>query len=174
MSKYSDFFLLTSPEYEELGDKLRLRKYGSWLAEEAWLREKQSQQRAQFTLQTIHLARRIARAKNISEEDAFQLLQGSSAERTELFAEYSEDTVKLLDSLPSGKEQFEELVTVFFRNRGEVDTGKKWQATEDWTKEDTNKLPEPYLRQVEAFMAAEESRADDTDEDEDASEKKPL
>lgn len=39
MSKYSDFFLLGSPEFSEIGDKLRLRKYGSWLAEEAWLRE---------------------------------------------------------------------------------------------------------------------------------------
>jgi hypothetical protein len=42
MSKYSDFFLLSSPEYADIGEKLRLRKYGSWLAEEAWLREEQN------------------------------------------------------------------------------------------------------------------------------------
>jgi hypothetical protein len=174
MSKYSEFFLVGSPEYEQIGDKLRLRKYGSWLAEEAWLREKQNQKRAQFTLQTIQLARRIAKEKGIEQEDVFQLLQSDSPERAEVFSEYSEDTSRLMTYLPSGREQFEDLVTLFFRNRGEVNVGKKWQATEDWGKEDTNKLPEAYLRQIEAFMSAEEGRRDDDGEgaEEDESEKK--
>ena len=174
MSKYSDFFLLTSPEYEEIGKKLRLRKYGSWLAEEAWLREKQNQKRAQFTLQTIQLARRIAKAKGISEEEVFQLLQGDGNERTELFAEFSEETSKLMGLMPSGKEQFEELVTLFLCNRGEVNTGKTWESTTDWSKEDTNKLPKPYLDKIEAFMAAEEGVNDESmdEEEEENAEKK--
>ena len=159
MSKYSEFFLIGSAEYEAIGDKLRLRKYGSWLAEEAWLREKQNQKRAQFTLRTIQLARRIAKEKGIPEEEVFQLLQSESTERAELFSEFSEDTSRLMELLPSGKEQFEELVTLFFRNRGEVNVGKKWQATDDWTKEDTNKLPQAFLQKVEAFMTAEEGQS---------------
>lgn len=161
MSKYSDFFLLSSPDYEKIGEKLRLRKYGSWLAEEAWLREKQNQERAQFTLQTIQLARRIAKERDMPEEDVFQLLQNESAERAEIFAEYSEEVTKLMDVLPSGREQFEGLVTLFFRNRGEVNIGKKWESTEDWSKEDTNKLPQAFLQQIEAFMAVEEGRAEE-------------
>ena len=47
MSKYSNIFLLSNAEYKEIGDCLRLRKYGSWLAEEAWTREEQGQKRAQ-------------------------------------------------------------------------------------------------------------------------------
>lgn len=166
MSKYSEFFLLTSPGYEEIGEKLRLRKYGSWLAEEAWLREKQNQKRAQFTLQTIQLARYIAKAKDIPEEEVFQLLQSDSGERAEIFSEFSEEVTRLMDLLPSSKEQFEDLVTLFFRNRGEVNTGKKWEATEDWTKDDTNKLPKPYLEKIEAFMALEEGDADQEEEEE--------
>lgn len=173
MSKYSDFFLLSSPDYEKIGEKLRLRKYGSWLAEEAWLREKQNQKRAQFTLQTIQLARRIAKERDMPEEDVFQLLQNESAERAEIFAEYSEEVTKLMGVLPSGKEQFEELVTLFFRNRGEVNIDKKWESTEDWSKEDTNKLPQAFLQQIEAFMAAEEGRAEEEEAMEEGEKKQP-
>lgn len=174
MSKYSEFFLLSSAEYEQIGEKLRLRKYGSWLAEEAWLREKQNQKRAQFTLRTIQLARRIAKEKGMPEEEVFQLLQSESTERTEIFSEFSEETSQLMDLLPSGKEQFEELVTLFFRNRGEVNIGKKWQTVEDWSKEDTNKLPKVYLEKIEAFMTAEEGLTDseETEEEEEEGEKK--
>lgn len=176
MSKYSDFFLLSSAEYEEINDKLRLRKYGSWLAEEAWLREKQGQRRAQFTLQTIHLARRIAQAKGMPEEDVFKLLQSDSSERAELFGEFADDTAKLMAMIPSGQEQFESLVTLFFRNRGEVNIGKKWQPTEDWNDEDTRKLPKIYLEKIEAFMIQEDSQDDameETEEEQEAPKKQP-
>jgi hypothetical protein len=171
MSKYSSFFLLGSPEYEKIGDKLRLRKYGSWLAEEAWLREEQGRKRAQFTLKAIQLARRIAKAKEISEEDAFQLLQNESEERSEILNEFTEDASRLMGLAPSGREQFEELVTVFFRNRGEVFDGKKWRATEDWDNLDTNKLPKVLLDLVEVFMTKEDEAIEDEAEGEEASPK---
>lgn len=157
MSKYSDFFLLSSPEYEEIGEKLRLRKYGSWLAEEAWLREEQNKKRAQFTLKTIQLARRIAKAKDIPEEEAFQLLQADSAERAAVLSEFSAETSQLMGLVPSGREQFEDLVTMFFRNRGEVFDGKKWRVTDEWDKADTNKLPQELIQQVENFMTQEDA-----------------
>jgi hypothetical protein len=168
MSKYSDFFLLSSPEYQEIGEKLRLRKYGSWLAEEAWLREEQNKKRAQFTLKTIQLARNIAKVKDIPEEEAFQLLQGDTPERAEVLSEFSEDTSRLMSLVPSGREQFEELVTMFFRNRGEVFDGKKWRSTDEWEKDDTNKLPQDLLQEVEGFMAQEDSalQGDEAEEEE--------
>ena len=166
MSKYSDFFLLSSPEYYDIGEKLRLRKYGSWLAEEAWLREEQNKKRSQFTLKTIQLARNIAKAKGISEEEAFQLLQGDTPERAEVLSEFSEDTSRLMSLVPSGREQFEDLVTMFFRNRGEVFDGKKWRSTDEWEKADTNKLPQDLLQAVEVFMAQEDAALQGGDEEE--------
>jgi hypothetical protein len=166
MSKYSDFFLLSSPEYTEIGEKLRLRKYQSWLAEETWMREEQNKRRAQFTLKTIQLARHIAKVKGIPEEDAFGLLQEDTPERSELLSEFSEDTSRLMNLVPSGREQFESLVTLFFRNRGEVFDGKKWKATDDWEKDDTNKLPQALLQKIEGFMAEENGALQGDEEEE--------
>jgi hypothetical protein len=157
MSKYSSFFLLSSPEYEKLGDKLRLRKYGSWLAEEAWLREEQSQKRALFTLKAIDLARKIAKDKGIEDAEAFELLQNSGMIDEELMGGYAAEATALMESMPSNRAQLEQLVTIFFRNRGEVLQGKKWEATDDWTEEDTKMLPKVIIQQVENFMVNEDS-----------------
>lgn len=159
MSKYSSIFLLSNAEYQEIGDCLRLRKYGSWLAEEAWTREEQGQKRAQFTLRAIALAKKIANEKGIDEEEAFAMLQNSDNGQSVL-QEYSDETVALMSSLPSPREQFGELITLFFRNRGEVLQGKKWAATDDWSIEDTQMLPKALLDQIEAFMASEDKSAD--------------
>lgn len=156
MSKYSSFFLLSSPEYEKLGDKLRLRKYGSWLAEEAWLREEQSQKRALFTLKAVDLAKKIAREKGISEGEAFEMLQSSAMFDDEFVGSYANEAAALMESMPSNRSQTEQLVTMFFKNRGEVLQGKKWEPTSDWTDEDTKMLPKLIIELVEAFMMMEE------------------
>lgn len=156
MSKYSEFFLLSNAQYQPIGECLRLRKYGSWLAEEAWLREEQSQRRAQLTLKAIAFARKIAEEKNVDAEEAFTLLQ-SGGQNSELFSEYADETAQLMQSMPSQREQIEQLVTVFFRNRGEVMQGKKWGPTEDWSEDDTRKLPKNLLDMVETFMSEEDA-----------------
>jgi hypothetical protein len=177
MSKYSEFFLLGSPEYELISEKLRLRKYGSWLAEEAWLRDEQNKKRAQFTLQVIHLARKIAKEKQIDEEEAFQILQGNTHERADILGEFADEAGNLMRSLPSSQGQLESLMTMFFRNRGEVLVGKKWTTCEDWTKEDTGKLPKLMLDATEQFMIKEDTSSDSSEEegdgDEEAAPKEP-
>lgn len=170
MSKYSEFFLLSNAEYEKIGECLRLRKYGSWLAQESWMREEQSQKRAQFTLRTIALARRIAKEKGIEEEEAFGMLQ-SAVQDPKVFVEYADETSALMEAMPSGRDDLCELVTVFFKNRGEVLQGKKWVKTDEWDKEDTEKLPKHFLEQVEAFMASEDDAvANDNDEEQEEEE----
>jgi len=62
----------------------------------------------------------------------------------------------LMASLPSPREQFGDLVTIFFKNRGEALQGKKWLPTEDWSMEDTKMLPKALIDEVEAFMAGED------------------
>ena len=166
MSKYSNIFLLSDAEYQNIGDFLRLRKYGSWLAEEAWKREEQGQKRAQFTLRAIALAKKIAIEKEVNQDEAFAMLQGDY-EGESILSEYSEEAVALMSSMPAAREQFGELITIFFRNRGEILSGKKWAATDDWTIEDTQKLPQAWLEQVEAFMASEDKgQEDDREQDE--------
>ena len=169
MSKYSSIFLLSNAEHQEIGDCLRLRKYGSWLAEEAWIREEQGQKRAQFTLKAIALAKKIAQEKDVDQEEAFSMLQnGTSGES--VLQEYSEETISLMASLPSPREQFGEIVTVFFKNRGEVLQGKKWTATEDWSMEDTQMLPKALLDEVETFMAVEDGSVKEVAEPEEEEE----
>jgi hypothetical protein len=145
MSKYSNIFLLSNAEYEEIGNCLRLRKYGSWLAEEAWTREEQG--------------------KGIDEEEAFALLQ-NGGDGQSVLQEYSEEAISLMASLPSPREQFGELITIFFKNRGEVLQGKKWTATDDWSMEDTKMLPKELLDLTEAFMAAEDKGVEEAAEQE--------
>ena len=169
MSKYSEFFLLSSAKYCELNEKLRLRSYKSWLAEEMWCREAQGKKKAKFTLEVIRLARKIAKAKGIEEDEAFQLLQAGGEDREDLLKEFGDEVNGIMDLAPSNREQFEELVTLFFRNRGEVMEGKKWTSTSDWSDEDTQKLPATILTAIEQFMADEEVNGEETvEEDEDA------
>ena len=81
-------------------------------------------------------------------------------------SEFSEDTSRLMSLIPSGREQFEELVTLFFRNRGEVFDGKKWRSTDEWEKDDTNKLPQALLQEVENFMTKEDGLLEGDNEEE--------
>ena len=127
MSKYSEFFLLGKADYMMIGDKLRLRKFGSWLAEEGWTKEEQARQRASFSLKAVDLARKIAKEQEISEEEAFDVLQQANETRSEIFEQYATEIDELMALMPSGREQFEELVTLFFRNRGQVKVDKKWE-----------------------------------------------
>ena len=140
---------------------MRMRKYGSWLAQEAWTREEASQKQAQFTLKAVDLARKIAAEKGISEDEAFQAISSTLSGSEAMLSQYAAEVSGLMNSLPSGREQFEKLVTIFFQNRGEVLVNKKWEATTEWSEEDTRMLPKPVLSKIEAFMAAEESREDE-------------
>jgi hypothetical protein len=171
MSKYSEFFLLSSPEYCELNEKLRLRSYKSWLTEEVWCREAQNKKKAKFSLEVIRLARKIAKAKSIAEDEAFQLLQSNGEDREELLQEFGDEVNEIMELAPSNREQFEELVTLFFKNRGEVLEGKKWTSTSDWSKEDTQMLPSNILSSIEAFIAEEEGYGEESSEEEEDSPK---
>ena len=167
MSQYSEFFLVGSPKYASIAGALRLRSYGSWLTEELWLRDAQNKKRAEFSMKAIRLARRIAAKQGISEDDAFDLLQTDGPERQEALGDFTEEAAALFALLPSPQEQFEELVTKFFQNRGEVKKGTEWASTPDWSREDTGKLTKVMLDAVEAFMAKEEGSSDvEADEDE--------
>nr|BAR25818.1 unnamed protein product [uncultured Mediterranean phage uvMED] len=171
MSKYSEFFLLGKADYVMIGDKLRLRKFGSWLAEEGWTKEEQARQRASFSLKAVDLARKIAKEQEISEEEAFDVLQKANESRSEVFEQYATEIDELMALMPSGREQFEELVTLFFRNRGQVKVDKKWEPTDEWSDEDTRMLPKAMLALIEEFMASEDEPLEPAEEDAEAPKK---
>jgi thioesterase domain-containing protein len=171
MSKYSEFFLLGKADYMMIGDKLRLRKFGSWLAEEGWTKEEQARQRASFSLKAVDLARKIAKEQEISEEKAFDVLQQANEARSEIFEQYATEIDELMALMPSGREQFEELVTLFFRNRGQVKVDKKWEPTDEWSDEDTRMLPKAMLALIEEFMASEDEPLEPVEEDTEAPKK---
>ena len=171
MSKYSEFFLLGKADYVMIGDKLRLRKFGSWLAEEGWTKEEQARQRASFSLKAVDLARKIAKEQEISEEEAFDVLQKANESRSEIFEQYATEIDELMSLMPSGREQFEELVTLFFRNRGQVKVDKKWEPTDEWSDEDTRMLPKAMLALIEEFMASEDEPLEPAEEDAEAPKK---
>lgn len=171
MSKYSEFFLLGKADYVMIGDKLRLRKFGSWLAEEGWTKEEQARQRASFSLKAVDLARKIAKEQEISEEEAFDVLQKANESRSEIFEQYATEIDELMALMPSGREQFEELVTLFFRNRGQVKVDKKWESTDEWSDEDTRMLPKAMLALIEEFMASEDEPLEPAEEDAEAPKK---
>lgn len=171
MSKYSEFFLLGKADYMMIGDKLRLRKFGSWLAEEGWTKEEQARQRASFSLKAVDLARKIAKEQEISEEEAFDVLQQANETRSEIFEQYATEIDELMALMPSGREQFEELVTLFFRNRGQVKVDKKWEPTDEWSDEDTRMLPKAMLALIEEFMASEDEPLEPMEEDSEAPKK---
>jgi len=171
MSKYSEFFLLGKADYMMIGDKLRLRKFGSWLAEEGWTKEEQARQRASFSLKAVDLARKIAKEQDISEEEAFDVLQHANETRSEIFEQYATEIDELMALMPSGREQFEELVTLFFRNRGQVKVDKKWEPTDEWSDEDTRMLPKAMLALIEEFMSSEDEPLEPVEEDAEAPKK---
>ena len=171
MSKYSEFFLLGKADYVMIGDKLRLRKFGSWLAEEGWTKEEQARQRASFSLKAVDLARKIAKEQEISEEEAFDVLQKANESRSEVFEQYATEIDELMALMPSGREQLEELVTLFFRNRGQVKVDKKWEPTDEWSDEDTRMLPRAMLALIEEFMASEDEPLEPAEEDVEAPKK---
>ena len=97
-----------------------------------------------------------------TEEEAFAMLQAEGDDRNAAMAEYSTQIDLLMDLMPSNRLQLEELVTLFFKNRGQVAVGKgKWEDTTDWTVEDTRMLPSVLVEEVEAFMATEDVRVGD-------------
>jgi hypothetical protein len=44
--------------------------------------------------------------------------------------------------------------------------GKKWRSTDEWEKDDTNKLPQDLLQEEESFMAKEDAALQGDDEGE--------
>ena len=74
MSKYSFLLQSEETEYFELLPTLRLKKHGGWLVAESIEQEEISPNQSQATIRAVQLANRIAKDKDISLEEAFNII----------------------------------------------------------------------------------------------------
>jgi hypothetical protein len=157
MSKYS--FLLTSkePEYHQLNERLRLKKIGGWLVAEAIEQEEISKLQSQATIKAVQLAKKIAEAKKIKLDEAFDLLQsGGNLSEMELLTDFTEETMEMIASGSSVQGINARLVTSFMRCRGEGFIDNEWVKLSDWTSEDTHSMTQDELADAIEFITAEQ------------------
>jgi len=157
MSKYS--FLLQSEELEyfELLPTLRLKKHGGWLVAESIEQEEISRNQSQATIRAVQLAKRIAKDKDISLEEAFNALQGAGdLSEMDLLSDYTEDALSMLAGGNSAELGNAKLVTTFIRTRGEGLVDGEWQSVEDWSLEDTKGMGRQLVAKVLEFVMEEQ------------------
>ena len=157
MSKYSFLLQGEEPEYFELLPTLRLRKHGGWLVAEAIEQEEASRAQSQATLRAVQLAKRIALAKDIPLDEAFEMLQGgASISEMELLGDFTDETLGMLNSVGSVETSNARIVTTFIRCRGEALIGDEWQRVDDWAIEDTKLMGRKLIAKTMEFIAEEQ------------------
>lgn len=148
MSKYAS--LLFGPEkYYEIGP-FRFPVYEDLVPGEAKGIEKISRAQSKSTFSSIKLAQRIAKDKEISTKEAVELLSSASEDNQELLYDYVDELDELQSKTIGAVEQQVAFVTLFMQYRAEVKLprAKDWQRTEDWTTEDTEKMPTKVMEEV--------------------------
>jgi len=159
MSKYSFLLQTKAEDYLELLPDIRLKKYGGWLVAEAIEQEEISKLQSQATIRAVQLAKRIATAKDIPLDEAFNLLQGGGGSITEaeLLSEYTEETLSMITSGSSVESTNARMVTAFMRSRGQGMIDGEWRDLADWELEDTKNLPRKIIAKVVEFIADEQN-----------------
>jgi len=157
MSKYSFLLQSEEPEYFELLPTLRLKKHGGWLVAEAIEQEEISRNQSQATIRAVQLAKRIAKDKGISLEEAFGALQGGGGlSEMDLLGDYTEDALNMLSGGNSAETGNAKLVTTFIRTRGEGLIDDEWKPVEDWSLEDTKGMGRQLVGRVLDFIVEEQ------------------
>lgn len=156
MSRYSFLLASEEPQYFELNPSIRLKKHGGWLVAESIEQEEISKSQSQGTIKAVQLAKKIAASKDISLDEAFELLQGGMGSETELLSEYTEETLSMMNSGISAEQSNARLITTFIRCRGEGLVEGEWTALTDWSIEDTKTMTRPQIAKLLEFIADEQ------------------
>ena len=157
MSKYS--FLLASEEasYFSLTPSLRLQKHGGWLVAESIEQEEISKAQSQSTIKAVQLAKKIAAAKDIPLDEAFEMLQGGGGfSESELLADYTAEALSMVAAGGSAELGNAKLITAFMRCRGEGLIGEEWRGLDDWTIDDTKAMTRDLQMKMMEFIADEQ------------------
>lgn len=148
MSKYASL-LFGAEKYYEIGP-FRFPIYHDLVPGESRGIEAISRKQSKSTFNSIKLAQRIAADKQITVKEAIDLLSKSTEGDQELIYDYAEEIEALQSSTIGAVEQQIEFVTLFMRYRAEakLPKGRDWQKLEDWTVEDTEKMPTKIMEEV--------------------------
>lgn len=169
MSKYAFLIHGDEGEYQELNDRLRLRKYGAWLIAEKIQQDKLAKQQARQVLSAVQLAKRIADREEMSVEEAFARLQNQGeAENALMLADYLDEAREMVEGGLSRNESDAKVISIFMRTRGEGLIKGKWVPLSDWSDGDTELLDGELKDKVMLFINAEQlggSQAEDGDDD---------
>lgn len=173
MSKYSFLLQSEEPEYFELLPTLRLKKHGGWLVAESIEQEEISRAQSKATIQAVQLAKRVAKDKGISLEEAFAALQGGgSLTEMDLLSDYTEDALDMLTGGASAEASNARMVTVFMRTRGEGLIGDSWQPLDEWSIQDTKQMSRSLVAKVLEFVVEEQTAESGEDEEKKAPNRK--
>lgn len=177
MSKYAFLIHGDEGQYEQLNDRLRLRKYGAWLIAEKIQQDRLAKQQARQVLSAVQLAKRIADRENMSVEEAFARLQNQGeADNALMLADYLDEARDMVEGGLSRNEADAKVISIFMRTRGEGLIKGKWVALGDWGDGDTELLDEELKDKIMLFINTEQaggSEAEDLDAEEAVDEPEP-
>lgn len=149
MSKYAS--LLFSPEnYHEIGP-FRFPIYKDLVPGEAKRIEELSRKQSSSTFKSIKLAQKIAKDRSITTKAAIELLSNAGdKEDEEIMYDYANELEELNNSGIGAVTQQIEYVTLFMKFRAEVKLPgeSEWTKTTDWTQEDTEEMPQKYVKEI--------------------------
>ncbi len=169
MSKYAFLIHGDEGQYEQVNERLRLRKYGAWLIAEKIQQDKLAKQQARQVLSAVQLAKRIADREGVSVEEAFARLQNQGeADNALMLSDYLDEARDMVEGGLSRNEADAKVISIFMRTRGEGFIKSKWVALGDWSDGDTELMDEELKDKVMAFINAEQlggSQAEDPEEE---------
>jgi len=153
MAKY-DGLLFAPEQYYEIGP-FRFPVYKDLNPAEIKAVNKIEKQSAEIQLKTMDLARKIAKEENVTAKVAMNMLANASApENEDIVYKYLDELQKLNDSAEDEIDKLSRYATTLMQFRGEVKltADGEWQATTDWTAEDTSKIHRKLLEQMQQFI----------------------
>lgn len=156
MSSKELLFETFSYEYEHIG-KLRFRCYRDLLGGEAAEMEAMQRQMTQATLQMMTLAKRISDGQGIEFEKALEAIASGNIKDASWIGEYAEETFMLISSLPNQSRVDDEMITLFINSRAEIEGENGWEGFEDWTVDDTRRLPRKFRARIRQFIDQEQN-----------------
>ena len=141
-------------DYKQIG-KVRFRIYNDLLGAEAGEMENFNRQQSQALLHTVSLAKRVSEAKGITFDEAYEMLTSGNKENAAALMDVADDAALWLGTAPNVSSMDDQVITLVMQSRAELETPDGWQPFEDWTIEDTRRLPSKFRAEVRAFIELE-------------------
>jgi hypothetical protein len=155
-SKYAS--LLFPPDrYHHIGP-FRFPVYHDLVPGEARGMEEIARMQSKAMLNSLKLAKRIAKDKKITTKEAVDLLDNADTDtdQSSIVFDYPEELAACQESTVSPITERVEYVTLFLRYRGEAKlNSKEWESLSDWSKEDTEAMPSETVSEIFTLISWE-------------------